>query len=152
MSIRFVSVKKRFDDDDDAIRVGIKHILLSTAILTCILTVPWIVLMVYFFVDNTLIEWVFVLLNDTMGIFFFIFIALRVREVRDLILCKSTQNIHETRENDVRPNAFHNPIYGGNVQNIMGDGSDGYDDLVHKSGADFFPHGEFSYLPLVLII
>ena len=141
ISIRFKYVRERFDDD--AIRVGIKHIILSTAILTCILTVPWIVLMVYFFVDNTLIEWAFVLLNDTMGIYFFIFIALRVREVRCLILCKSTKNVQENVAIDIRPRATNNPIFDGNI--VTGDGQGGYENLLEESGA-IVHHGEFCNL------
>ena len=138
MCIRFVNVRKRLEND--VIRTDIKHIMLSTVILTSLLSIPWITLMVYFFIDNSLVEWVFVLLNDTTGIFFLIFIALRVNEVIDFILCKSTRNVTETPQTDPRLNAFHNPIYEGNIQEIMD--PDDYEYQMKKLGADFLPQGE----------
>ena len=141
MCLRFVGIRKRIDDD--IIRADIKHMMLSTAVFTSILTIPWITLMVYFFIDNSIVEWVFVLLNDTMGIFFFIFIALRVREVTYLILRKSKQNTTETPQVAARLNAFHNPIYNGDIQTIN---PNEHDLQMKKLGADFIPYGEFCYI------
>ena len=128
LTIAFVLVKKKLENE--VIREDIKHIIFSTAILTCILIVPWFALAVFVFIDNSLIEWTYVLLNDTMGIFFFIFIALRVKEVRYLVLCRSPPN---TNDDVVRRNAFHNPIYDGNIQTAPGESI--YDE-VQKSGAN----------------
>ena len=138
MCLRFVGIRKRIDDD--VIRADIKHIMLSTAVFTSILTIPWITLVVYFLIDNSIVEWVFVLLNDTIGIFFFIFISLRVREVTYLILCKSKQNTTESPQVDARLNAVHNPIYDEDIQTINPD--ENYLQMI-KLGADFLPYGEF---------
>ena len=128
LTFAFVLVNKKLEND--VIRDDIKHIILSTAVLTCILVVPWLALAVFVFIDNSLIEWTYVLLNDTMGIFFFIFVALRVKEVRYLLLCRSPPN---TDEDVIRRNAFQNPIYDGNIQTAPDESI--YDE-VQKSGAN----------------
>ena len=128
LTIAFVLVKKKLEND--AVRDDIRHIIFSTAILTCILIVPWLALAVFVLIDNTLIEWTYVLLNDTMGIFFFIFVVLRVKEVRYLLLCRSPPN---TNGDVIRRNAFQNPIYDENIQTVP---EESIYDEIQKPGAD----------------
>ncbi|KAI6654369.1 Phosphatidylinositol phosphatase [Oopsacas minuta] len=89
LSIAFVVVKKKIENE--LMRNEIKHILLSTTLMICILTIPWFALVIFVFTESPVIEWTFVLLNDTVGIFFFVFIALRVKEVILLLRITSTK-------------------------------------------------------------
>ncbi|KAI6654378.1 hypothetical protein LOD99_775 [Oopsacas minuta] len=142
LSIAFVVVRKKIENE--LIRNEIKHILLSTTLMTCILTIPWFTLVIFIFTESPVIEWTFVLLNDTVGIFFFIFIALRIKEVRLLLLCKSLPNANETVNRDgTRPDTFNNPIYDGNIQNLPDTMDEIYAEVAEKSGYEVMEKGAY---------
>ena len=116
-SFKFMSVKKRIESEKQ--REHIKHILVSTGVFSCFLIVPWIFLIVYALLGHfevayqwiDLIEWVFVLLNDLMGIVFFFVIVIRNRQV--ILLTWRKQDETEVFQREVpRRDVIENPAYG----------------------------------------
>ena len=135
MWISYQNIKR--EANDEGVRADIKHIMISTAIFTSILTLPWVMFMIYDFTDSTAVEWIFVLLNDALGICFLISIALRISEVRYLIRCKTT---NEDQQNIIaRISASQNPVSAVNIQ--LSD-LPRYSNLIEDS-VDMTPLGEF---------
>ena len=66
----------------------IKTALVSTLILTPLLGIPWIILLLNIFIVNSIVQWVFIIINGLMGIFFFFVITMRNAEVKKLFKMK----------------------------------------------------------------
>ena len=147
-SFRFISVKKRIESEKQ--RAHIKHILVSTGVFSCFLIVPWIFLIVYALLGYFevafqwifMIEWVFVLLNDLMGIVFFFVIAIRNRQVILLITRKQDDDETEIIQRAIpRRDVIDNPTYGG-VTNFGAENLAFCDSIEKNPGAEYSIYGK----------
>ena len=77
-------------DEKQALRKGI----ISLLILTPLLGVPWLLLLLNVFISDPIIQWLFIIINGLMGVFFFLAITLCNAEVKKLFakLSKGSSN------------------------------------------------------------
>ena len=88
-AMRLVTMKTK-TEQADKIRM-LRNALISALIYTPILGVPWVLLLVNMFMHYDVIEWVFILVNGTMGIVFFIVFVLRNNEVQGIFMKRRTE-------------------------------------------------------------
>ena len=81
-SIRIATARFGTDkmDEKQALKKGI----ISSLILTPLLGIPWLILLVNVFIAYPIVQWVFIIINGLMGVFFFLAITLRNAEVKKL--------------------------------------------------------------------
>ena len=81
-SIRIATARFGTDkmDEKQALKKGI----ISSLILTPLLGIPWLILLVNVFIAYPIVQWVFIIINGLMGVFFFFAITLRNAEVKKL--------------------------------------------------------------------
>ena len=62
----------------------IRDAIILGLILTPILGVPWLLLILNIFIQHTAVEWIFIIINGSMGVVFFLIVVLRNREVHSI--------------------------------------------------------------------
>ena len=77
-------VTARFKSGEREKLVLLRNALIYSFILTPILGLPWVVLILNVFIVHTIVEWIFILVNGSMGVVFFLVVVLGNKEVREI--------------------------------------------------------------------
>ena len=90
-------VTARFKSGEREKMVLLRNALIYSFILTPILGLPWVVLILNVFIVHTIVEWIFILVNGSMGVVFFLVVVLGNKEVREIfskLKGKNQPNLH----------------------------------------------------------
>ena len=82
--VRIMIAKSKSGEEERKKLVLLRNALIYSFILTPILGLPWVILIFNIFIVHTTVEWIFILVNGSMGVVFFLVVVLGNKEVKEI--------------------------------------------------------------------
>ena len=80
--VRIIQVRSSDDQNIKKLKNNMKSALITGLTLTPVLGIPWLILIFNIAIDNTILDWIFIIINGLMGLVFFVLVVIRNKQVQ----------------------------------------------------------------------